>query len=352
MDSENKLSELKKMLSLEIEKEHSDSNTIISLSTEIAKLDSNQIRFSVDAGIINRLGKELVGRHETAVSELVKNSYDADATEVKLIFENAQQKGGTLLIQDNGTGMTREQLINGFMRLSSSDKIHHPKSEKYKRIRAGRKGIGRFATQRLGNKLSIVTQTLSSDKAIKITINWDDFGTDKDLVSITNNIEIVEKTKEEGTDLSISGLREGWTDTMIKRVFRYTSDLLQPFPLSKQRKKDETKRTDPGFKSPYYRKTGDQLIPIIDEEEAFYKHAVADIEGYILSDGQGCWSLKSEKLNFAEDVFLIGKDKDIENSKFQFIGKADEIDHPWPNQSDHLGRLKLTTLGRSKLTTP
>jgi hypothetical protein len=33
-------------------------------------------------------------------------------------------------------------------------------------------------------------------------------------------------------------------------------------------------------------------------------------------------------------------------------GKADEIDHPWPIQSDHLGRLKLTTLGRSKLTTP
>jgi hypothetical protein len=55
--------------------------------------------------------------------------------------------------------MTRDQLINGFMRLSSSDKIHNPISDKYKRTRAGRKGIGRFATQRLGSKLTIITHT-------------------------------------------------------------------------------------------------------------------------------------------------------------------------------------------------
>ena len=42
---------------------------------------------------------------------------------------------------DNGVGMNKEQLINGFMRLSSSDKIHHPKSPSYNRTRAGRKGI-------------------------------------------------------------------------------------------------------------------------------------------------------------------------------------------------------------------
>ncbi|ULT40706.1 ATP-binding protein [Niabella defluvii] len=83
---------LKEELALELKKENSDNNIILNISTELAKLDEKQIRFSIDAGLINRLGKELVGRHETAVSELVKNAYDADATEVNLIFENAWQK--------------------------------------------------------------------------------------------------------------------------------------------------------------------------------------------------------------------------------------------------------------------
>ncbi len=286
---------------------------------EIAKLDDKLVRFSVDAGIINRLGKELVGRHETAVSELVKNAYDADATEVDLIFEDAWDTGGTLTIKDNGSGMNRNELINGFMRLSSSEKIHNPKSEKYTRTRAGRKGIGRFATQRLGERLTILTQKEDSDTALKITIDWKNFETDKDLSSISNSIEIVPKTKIEGTDLIIEELRESWSDATIKRVYRYTADLLQPFPLSKSRTKQEENRIDPGFHSSYYRKDGDDIYKIIDEEEAFLKHALAEIEGYVLDDGQGCWSLESSKLDFPQETFLIGKDKDLPESKFEFI---------------------------------
>jgi hypothetical protein len=310
---------LKQLLSLELSKSNSDNNKIIELTTAITSLDENQIRFSVDAGLITRLGKELVGRQETAVSELVKNSYDADSTEVQLIFQNSWQKGGRLLVSDNGLGMTREQLINGFMRLSSSQKIHNPISERYKRTRAGKKGIGRFAAQRLGNKLTIITQVAESEVAIKITINWDEFETDKDLATITNNIEIVPKIKHEGTNLIIEGLREGWSDATIKRIYRYTSELLQPFPLSKNRKDEDSKKQDPGFKSTYFRNDNGVLTPIIDEEEAIYKHAIAEIEGYILGDGQGCWSLKSEKLDFPEEVFLIGKERNVQDLKFEHI---------------------------------
>ncbi len=310
---------LKAQLATEAGKENADVNLIVQLSNDIAKLDNSAVRFSVDAGIINRLGKELVGRHETAVSELVKNAYDADAKEVKLIFENAWQSGGSLIIEDDGVGMTRDQLIKGFMRLSSADKIHNPLSPKYGRTRAGRKGIGRFATQRLGQKLTIITQTIESNVAIKISIDWESFEQDKDLLTIKNQIEFIPKQKEEGTILIIQKLREGWSDAMIKRVFRYTSDLLQPFPLSKQKKQEEERRIDPGFKSVYFRKNGDRLDNIVDEEQAFFSHALAEIEGYVLNDGQGCWSLKSKKLEFPEDVFLIGRDRDDDQSKFEYI---------------------------------
>lgn len=320
MDNSNKILELKKKLSEEILKEDSNNNLIISLSNEIASLDESAVRFSVDAGIINRLGKELVGKQETAVSELIKNAYDADATEVNLIFENAWNKGGILTIEDNGHGMSRSQLVNGFMRLSSSDKIHNPVSEKYKRQKAGRKGIGRFATQRLGEKLIIITQTSQSLEALKVVVNWDDFSTDKDLLSISNSIELIPKTKESGTSLIIERLREGWSDTMIKRVYRYTSELLQPFPLSKKKEKELENSIDEGFKSNYYRNENGNLIAIVDEEKAIFQHALAEIEGYVLSDGQGCWSLKSDKLNFPEEVFSIGNnDKDKEDITTPFL---------------------------------
>ena len=270
MDNSNKIKELKKKLSEEIVKEDSNNNLIISLSNEIANLDDNVVRFSVDAGIINRLGKELVGKQETAVSELIKNSYDADATEVNLIFENAWNKGGILTIEDNGHGMNRGQLVNGFMRLSSSDKIHNPVSEKYKRQKAGRKGIGRFATQRLGDKLIIITQTAQLPEALKVIVNWNDFATDKDLLTISNSIEFVPKTKESGTTLIIKGLREGWSDSMIKRVYRYTSELLQPFPLSKKKEEEKENSIDEGFKSNYYRNDNGNLIAIVDEEKAIF----------------------------------------------------------------------------------
>ncbi len=73
---------------------------ILELSTKLANFDTENIRFSVDAGIIDRLGTELVARQETAVSELVKNSYDADALKVTLTFENSNLTGGTLFIED------------------------------------------------------------------------------------------------------------------------------------------------------------------------------------------------------------------------------------------------------------
>jgi len=318
-DTQTQILDLKRKLNEELEKDNSDNSIVLSLSHEIAKLDNENVRFSVDAGIINRLGLELVGRHETAVSELVKNAYDADALEVKLIFENAWEEGGTLTIEDDGLGMTRDQLISGFMRLSSADKIHNPISSRYGRYRAGKKGIGRFSTQRLGTKLTVITQTLESDEAISISIAWNDFESDKELLLISNQIETVAKTKDEGTTLVIEGLRDAWTDAMIKRAYRYTSDLLQPFPLSDKRKESETNRVDPGFKSSYYRKHENQLDSIIDDNEAFYQHALAEIEGYVTDDGQGCWSLKSDKLNFPEEIFLIGKDRNNDKSKFNII---------------------------------
>ena len=286
--------EIREKLQALLRKSPVDYGRVLQLTNELAKFDSQNVRFSVDAGIISRLGEELVGKRDTAVAELIKNAYDADATEVDILFLDAWNEGGSLVVDDNGLGMTREQLIDGFMRLSSADKIHNPKSPIFKRTRAGRKGIGRFAAQRLGNYLTIITQTSDSESALKVEIRWDSFVSDKDLNAIESKIELLPKQKKQGTFLKIDGLREGWSDGYVKKIYRNISTLLQPYPLSKPFSSDD----DPGFKSYFYRDVKDEAHKIVDEVSEITQFALAVIDTYVDEDGQAHWTLKSNQLDY------------------------------------------------------
>jgi len=263
-----------------------------------------RLNFSVDASIIERLGMELVSKKETALSELVKNAYDADATEVKLIFRDTEKEGGTLIIDDDGLGMTEGQLVNGFLRIASAEKLENPYSKEFKRRRAGRKGIGRFAVHRLGEKLTVITQTKGSEKALKLEIDWNNFSVGKDLSEIGISIFEIDKEKEEGTKLIIDKLRDKWNDEDIKRAYRYLRDILQPFPLSK---KAESTNLDPGFRVACYRnKVLDENL-IIDETKSFFEHALAEIDALIDDSGVVYYSISSKKLNYKEGQIPLNK---------------------------------------------
>ena len=224
---------------------------------------------------------------------MIKNSYDADATKSTLHFLNVDNSGGTLIIDDDGAGMTRDQLINGFMRISSTSKIHEPVSPIFGRSRAGKKGIGRFSAQRLGNKLTIITQTKNSESALKIVVNWEKYLMDEDLYIISNKIEQIPKEKEQGTKLIIENLSEWWSESMIKRVYRYAIDVIQPFPLSKKEKRKDGSIVDPGFEI-LCSKDG---IEIANQQSMFYEHALAEIEGYVDETGVAYWKINKSKVD-------------------------------------------------------
>jgi signal transduction histidine kinase len=326
-----KFNKLKTDLLREVGKKIVDFGKVILLSTELAKHDPDFVRFSVDAGIISRLGQELVARQETALGELIKNAYDADALEVDLTFENAEKAGGRLEIVDNGLGMDRDELIDGFMRLSSTEKLREPISPRYKRRRAGRKGIGRFAVERLGNRVQIITQTKAADKALKVAIDWADFGLGKELATIANRIQEIPKIREEGTTLIIENLREEWPEDAIKEVYRYVADLIQPFTLHDKRRGKERRSTGPGvgsdqesdFKVTLKRKTKAELTVVADEKTEILGHALAVIEGYVDHKGFGYWSVVSDKLGINEPILAIGREREDGKSPYPNLRDID-----------------------------
>ncbi len=269
-----------------------------------------KISFTVDAGIINRLGLELVAKSETAVAELIKNAYDADANLVTVKFKDAKKVGGTLYIDDDGLGMTKEQLINGFMRLATTDKLHHPISEKYERPKAGRKGIGRFATQRLGEKLTIITQVEEEESAWKLTINWNDYETGKEVSDIKNSLEPIKRTKDKahGTILIIEKLRDIWSEADIKRVYRYVSELIQPnfLKISNYSIVEESKQE--AFEVKFFSKSTneDKWKPIADSQIMMLDRALAVISGYVDKMGYGYCTINSPKFGlFDKDCIPV-----------------------------------------------
>jgi signal transduction histidine kinase len=346
MSIDNQIKNLRNLLVSELSKDNPENNKILQYSNELANLDPNIVRFSIDAGLIDRLGQELVARQETAVSELVKNSHDADAIEVTLSFIDSDIIGGTLKIQDDGEGMTREELISGFMRISSTQKVHNPFSRKYKRRRAGQKGIGRFAVQRLGKKLTIITQTLEATESLVLTINWDDYKRDADLVAITNSLKTVPKYKEKGTTLIIEDLRERWTEAAIQRIYNYVADIIQPFPLSDikkdqdQNRKDET--ADPGFTFKFIKIVDDVPRTITNKLNSVYEHAVAVFEAYINDKGFGVYTIQSNKLGI-DTIGEIGNDPNDNAKPFDKLKNVRFRAYYYIYDSDLLPRMQMTS---------
>ncbi len=202
--------------------------------------------FTVDAKAILTLGRESIKDHTTALVELVKNSYDADAKKVEVqIYVNVPQP--YIRIADNGCGMTERQVENNWLRIGYSEKKTH-RLTKLKRRKTGVKGIGRLSADRLGSILEL--RTKAARKVYGLTIDWEDFNREgKELSQIlleeipqpTINIPRTLKgqasktginkgqASKTGTELIIRSPRQMWTKTDIENLSRELSMLISPF---------------------------------------------------------------------------------------------------------------------------
>ncbi len=114
-----------------------------------------QIPIRVHPEILKILGQYLVIDSVRAASELVKNSYDADATEVVLEFTDDGER--EISIQDNGTGMTPSEIRNGWLQIGTPMKRRRKISRRFGRPMSGSMGIGRLAAFSLGEQVVLET---------------------------------------------------------------------------------------------------------------------------------------------------------------------------------------------------
>ena len=232
--------------------------------------------FSVDTHLFRELGELLVGRDSTALVELIKNAYDADASVVRIYAESlASEHGGFIVIVDDGTGIAESNFERSFLRIASRSKSENERrSRRYRRRFTGAKGIGRLAAHKLARVLEIQSVPWSSspshkDVGVHARIDWDlveSLETLEDVnqskAVLVNSLTYLGESATPGTTITLSRLRRRWTATTLGRFLAEVQtlepprELIAPLPgemLSVQSNIDipkvrDTEASDPGFR--------------------------------------------------------------------------------------------------------
>src|SRR5690606_9505731 len=202
---------------------------------------ANTETFKISAALKDLIGKELITDEFVAVFELVKNSFDANATKVEVVFEdNYNPDNAKIIIKDNGKGMNYDDLKNKWLFVAYSAKRLRTENEDYRdkiktqRVFAGAKGVGRFSCDRLGKHLNLITiKDEPNPKIENLVVHWEDFENvdEEEFVNIKvthNELKDTSYTIKNGTILEITGLRDNWDRERILKLKKSLAKLINP----------------------------------------------------------------------------------------------------------------------------
>ncbi len=182
--------------------------------------------------ILRRLGEELVPHPDQGIVELARNSYDADATECTVSLIDVESPGGTVVVSDNGDGMGRKAISDGWLVLGRSSK-RREKPTRLNRVPAGDKGLGRLAALRLGRVATLTTRPREEPGVeYLLDIDWTDFDDANLVEDVALRIEQRTTSEPPGTTIELRELRVRLRNSDIQRLTRALVLLSDPFASS------------------------------------------------------------------------------------------------------------------------
>ncbi|KFE54203.1 ATP-binding protein [Pseudomonas syringae] len=194
------------------------------------------LKVRVQSHILKLLGDQLIGHDRLAVFELVKNSYDADASKVDVEL-SLESLVPFISIEDDGCGMSLKDIETKWLEVGTDSKrgsTGKKLSPKFKRLPLGEKGVGRLAIQKLGGTVNLITKKQDGEE-LEFTITWDDLiGGGRYLdsglsVSVTTNSQPKIFAGKSGTKLVITDLaRDEWSKREVRDLYRLITSLGNP----------------------------------------------------------------------------------------------------------------------------
>ena len=187
--------------------------------------------------MLRLLGDELIGSPRLAVFELVKNAYDADASEVTVRLDIASGEESSITVSDDGEGMSINTIRSVWLVPGHDHRRKQRRtgrrSPKYNRLPLGEKGVGRFAVHKLGDRIKLTTRARGADECV-VDIDWNELTSrrflDEALVKISTRSPEVFREDRTGTLIEIRQLRSTeWTRGDVRRLCNQITSICSPF---------------------------------------------------------------------------------------------------------------------------
>lgn len=196
------------------------------------------------ARLIRTIGDELISSDIVAILELVKNSYDADADIIEIKFEGKViekeegrkkkrvliKEGSSISITDDGVGMSLTVVKEGWMEPATIIKKYKDTTPEKVRRYTGEKGIGRFASSKLAQKLEMVTKAVDDNEVVAV-FDWTEFSNDTkylDQIKCKWEVRSPKSIKKRGTILNLQGLNSDWDEEKLRTLRVTLSRLINP----------------------------------------------------------------------------------------------------------------------------
>lgn len=256
------------------------------------------------------LGEQLIKSDQIGLVEIVKNSYDADATCVSIDFQRfgpdfETQPESVIVITDNGSGMSEDTLRHDWMSPATPAKLRRKKNEASTprgRTLQGEKGIGRFAVFKLGSQISLTTRFEGAAQESTLTIDISSLDnepvepvTETYLADIQATLgrrspNVFDQTPpgQHGTRLQISKIRSSWNLSKVVSVFK---DLERLQPLMWDSEDNPPRKND--FEVYFLQDGADLKL-----HDARSDHFQAIRDRAVLNVTNGCLDVVDRKINF------------------------------------------------------
>lgn len=199
--------------------------------------------FDITPHIVKQLGEQLVPDEVTALLELIKNSYDADASYVSIEINTNDEytrdnlfypnQKGFIVVEDDGFGMNEETILKSWLLISYSNKraLNGVKEKTPEgRTPLGEKGLGRLSTQRLADICEIFTKKLNQE-GTHIAFNWKDFEKEEALTDVEVKYQTYDSKKKKGTTLLLTSLNnaEVWKGKNLEKFKGQILQVISPY---------------------------------------------------------------------------------------------------------------------------
>jgi signal transduction histidine kinase len=308
----------------------------------MASENSGSIVLRPKARLFAVIGRELIRDESVALSELVKNSYDADATFFRVSLKDVSKPDiAWLEIRDDGHGMSRETVLKAWVEPATSFKRERGTLSPKGRILLGEKGVGRFAVDKLGSKCELITRREGEENETVLYLDSQAYDKDVYLDEVKNHWQVRPPTEimnpAHGTIIRISKLRTNYSRESAENLHKALSRLVSPVVSTEL-------PFDIQFRSPDYPELEGKIHIPLPLERAPYT-----MKGSVDKNGEFTYVIKNEPLHEIDLTRLDKETKKWFHGRTLDCGPFKMYVYAWEKSAAELKRAGVDEFGNQYL---